>query len=80
LLALTAGLFDTVPLAQMPAAEQAVHAAAATIPQEMQARFDTAATLDDGDRQAIVAIARSSLAAFLASPPATPARTPPATP
>jgi F-type H+-transporting ATPase subunit alpha len=76
LLALTAGLFDTVPLAQMPAAEQAVHAAAATIPQAMQARFDTAATLDDGDRKAIVAIASNALAAFLQATPATPANAP----
>ncbi len=48
LLALTANLFDPIPIDQMKAAEQAVQkAAATTIPAEVCARFDTAAKLND---------------------------------
>ena len=41
LLALTAGLFDRVPLDQMPDAEHAVREAAANIPAEVRARFES---------------------------------------
>ncbi|MFA6241981.1 MAG: F0F1 ATP synthase subunit alpha, partial [Candidatus Hydrogenedentales bacterium] len=64
LLALTAGLFDAVPLDRMTEAEHAVREAAATIPADMSARFVTAAKLSDEDRTAIVEIARKSLADF----------------
>ncbi len=64
LLALSAGLFDVIPPAQMGDAEDAVHAAAATIPQEVRARFDSAAKLSDADKQAIIEIARAALAPF----------------
>lgn len=68
LLGLTAGLFDLVPLEQMSDAEQAVRNAAATIPAEMCARFDTATKLDDLDRQSIKDIARLALAPFQPKP------------
>jgi F-type H+-transporting ATPase subunit alpha len=64
LMALTEKLFDSVPLDRMPAAEQAVREAAARLPDEVQARFDTAAKLSDADRAAIVQIARTALASF----------------
>ncbi|MCW8808649.1 MAG: alternate F1F0 ATPase, F1 subunit alpha [Rhodanobacter sp.] len=64
LLALTEGLFDQVPMARMPAAEQAVHEAAATIPAEVCSRFEVATRLSDEDRQAILALARQALARF----------------
>jgi F-type H+-transporting ATPase subunit alpha len=64
LLALTAELFDPVPIDQMTDAEHAVHEAAAKIPAEMCARFETAAKLNDEDRKAIIEIARKSLARF----------------
>lgn len=64
LMALTEKLFDSVPLGRMPAAEQAVREAAARLPDEVQARFDTAANLSDADRAAIVQIARTALASF----------------
>ena len=64
LLALTAKLFDAVPLEQMSAAEQAVRAAAADIPSELSARFDIAKKLSDEDRAVIVQIARRALASF----------------
>jgi F-type H+-transporting ATPase subunit alpha len=65
LLALTAELFDTVPIDQMTAAEHAVQEAAANIPVEVCARLDTAEKLSDEDRKAIIGIARQALEAFL---------------
>lgn len=65
LLALTAGLFDKVPLDQMTEAEQAVHTAAADMPAELTARLETADSLSDEDRASIVQIARKVLEAFL---------------
>ncbi|MGE0113413.1 MAG: alternate F1F0 ATPase, F1 subunit alpha [Steroidobacteraceae bacterium] len=65
LLALTAGLFDTVPLDKMADAELAVLGAAANIPAEICTRFDTADKLSDEDRKAIIAITRQALAAFV---------------
>ena len=46
LLALTANLFDSVPIDQMKDAEHAVHEAAATIPPEVSARFETAVNVE----------------------------------
>jgi len=69
LLALTAALFDPVPIEQMPAAEQAVRDAAAKIPAEICARFETAAKLDDQDRLSITEIARAALVPFRPKPP-----------
>ena len=51
LLALTAELFDHVPLDQMKDAEHAVQEAAANIPAEVCARFEGADELSDEDRQ-----------------------------
>jgi F-type H+-transporting ATPase subunit alpha len=65
LLALTAKLFGPVSLEQMTEAEQAVRAAAATIPTEISARFESANKLSDEDRAAVVEIARKALEAFL---------------
>ena len=64
LLALTADLFDTVPMDHMTEAERAVREAAAQIPTAMCERLDTADKLSDKDREAIVDIARRSLAQF----------------
>ena len=64
LLALTAGLFDAVPIEQLMDAEQAVRKATASIPAEVCARFDSAETLSDEDRATIVQIARDVLARF----------------
>jgi F-type H+-transporting ATPase subunit alpha len=68
LLALTANLFDPVPLEQMAKAGHAVREAAANIPAEMSARFETAAKLSDEDKKAIIEIARQSLAPFQPKP------------
>jgi len=61
LLALTAGLFDPVPIEEMTEAEAAVREAAAGIPAEVVSRLATATKLSDEDRDAILAIARESL-------------------
>jgi F-type H+-transporting ATPase subunit alpha len=70
LLALTAKLFDDVALDRMPDAEQALQAAAASIPAEVCGRFDTAEKLSDEDRRTIVEIARQALAPFHPKPDA----------
>jgi F-type H+-transporting ATPase subunit alpha len=64
LLALTAELFDRVPLDQMTDAERALLKAAADIPADVRERLDTADKLSDEDRKAIIQIARKSLACF----------------
>jgi F-type H+/Na+-transporting ATPase subunit alpha len=64
LLALTAKLFDPVPLEKMTDAECAVHQAAAKIPPGICARFETADKLSDADRAAVIAIATTALAPF----------------
>ena len=68
LLALTAELFDPVPLDRMTDAEHAVQEAAAKIPAELCARFETADKLSDEDRETIVEIARKALEAFQPKP------------
>lgn len=68
LLALTAGLFDDLPLERMTDAETAVREAAADIPDEVIARFDSADTLSDDDRLSIIQIARQALARFQPTP------------
>jgi F-type H+/Na+-transporting ATPase subunit alpha len=68
LLALTAKLFDPVPIDQMTDAEHALHEAAANIPAEVSARIDTAEKLSDKDRDTIIEIARRSLVRFQAQP------------
>ncbi len=64
LLALTAGLFDALPIERIDAAVGAVVAAAATIPAEVTGRFDTARSLSDADRTIILDLARHALAAL----------------
>ena len=69
-LALSAKLFDEVPLAQMKDAEHAVRDAAAKIPAAVSARFDSADKLSDEDQAAIIAIARQALLSFQPKPDA----------
>ena len=80
-LALTAGLFDAVPMARMAQAEQAVRDTAGhAIPAALGQRLLAADTLSDADRAAIVDLARTAIAPFVppapaasAAPPAAPA-------
>ncbi|MFZ2450057.1 MAG: alternate F1F0 ATPase, F1 subunit alpha [Methylovulum miyakonense] len=64
LLALTAGLFELVPLTLMTDAEKAVQDAAVNIPTDVLARLEVAENLGDADRQAIIEIARLALLRF----------------
>ena len=68
LLALTAELFDRVPLDQMTTAEHALRDAAVNIPAEVRQRLDTADQVSDEDRETIVAIAHKALAPFQPKP------------
>jgi len=68
LLALTAELFDRVPLDQMTDAELALREAAADIPGEVRERLDTAKKLSDEDRETIIEIARKVLEEFQSKP------------
>jgi len=68
LLALTAELFDPVPLDRMTDAGHAVQEAAAKIPAEVAARFETAKKLSDEDRKTIIELARQALAPFQPEP------------
>src|SRR5580692_7960640 len=68
LLALSATIFDTIPLEKMLEAEHAVQVAATGIPAEVSSRLDTAAKLSDEDRKAIVEIAGRALAPFEPKP------------
>jgi F-type H+-transporting ATPase subunit alpha len=68
LLALTAELFDRVPLDQMNDAVHALGDATKDIPAEVSGRLDTAAKLSPEDRDAIVAVARTALARFQPKP------------
>jgi F-type H+-transporting ATPase subunit alpha len=78
LVALTAELFDAIALDRMPEAEHAVQGAAANLPAELCARFESADKLSDDDRKAIIEIARQALVPFLDKPqsPAPPADDP----
>ena len=68
LLALTAELFDLVPLDQMTEAEHCLSEVTADIPVDVRERLDTAEKLSDSDRETIVQIARKSLARFQPKP------------
>jgi F-type H+-transporting ATPase subunit alpha len=68
LLALTAELFDDVPLDRMTDAEEAVRQAAAEIPTEVRGRLDSADKLSDEDRETIIKIARKTLEEFSTKP------------
>jgi F-type H+-transporting ATPase subunit alpha len=64
LLALTAQLFDNVPLDRMGDGEQVVREAADQIPAEVSERLATADQLSDEDRKTIIEIAHLALEEF----------------
>jgi F-type H+-transporting ATPase subunit alpha len=64
--ALTAGLFDAVPLDRMTEAEAAVRSAASRMPDALEARLVQAGKLSDADGQAIVGLAQAALLPFTA--------------
>jgi F-type H+-transporting ATPase subunit alpha len=64
LLALTGRLFDNVPLERMRDAELAVRKAADRLPDDLVSRLTSADVPGDGDSEAILQVARDTLAAF----------------
>lgn len=68
LLALTADLFDEIPLAEMLEAELAVRTAAADIPTEIASRLESAEKLSDADRAAILKLAGDAIKQFTPDP------------
>tara|TARA_R110002072_G_scaffold89737_8_gene200990 strand:- start:43290 stop:44843 length:1554 start_codon:yes stop_codon:yes gene_type:complete len=65
LLALTAKLFDQIPLEKMSEAEHAVRTIAADIPDEVYARFESAKTLSNEDKNLIIELASHALSEFM---------------
>jgi F-type H+-transporting ATPase subunit alpha len=68
LLALTNGLFDSVPLEKMREAQQALVAASSQIAAAIRERLMSNHKLNDSDRDAILNIAKSTLAPFQKKP------------
>ncbi|MGB7151732.1 MAG: alternate F1F0 ATPase, F1 subunit alpha, partial [Terriglobales bacterium] len=64
LLALTADLFDPVPIEKVGDAEQALQKATSDIPADAAARLTSADKLSDADRKAILDVATRALASF----------------
>jgi len=73
LLALTAGLFDPVPIEKVKDAEQAIQKAISDIPVDIAGRLTTADKLSDTDRKAILEVATRALAPFQPAPKPKPA-------
>ncbi|APW46249.1 alternate F1F0 ATPase, F1 subunit alpha [Rhodoferax antarcticus] len=72
LLALTADLFDTVPLPRMAEAQRAVQDAAAQLDAALHERLLGKDRLNDEDRQAVTDLAAAALKTFLPMPNAEP--------
>ncbi|MEZ6014370.1 MAG: alternate F1F0 ATPase, F1 subunit alpha [Planctomycetota bacterium] len=64
LLALGARLLDAVPLDRMPEAEDALRRAAADMPHDLRDRLDSAESLSNADRQAVLTLAQDALLPF----------------
>jgi F-type H+/Na+-transporting ATPase subunit alpha len=64
LLALSAELFDTVPIEKMPDAEQALLDAAASMSPDVRERLASAEDLQDADRETMLGLANKALAPF----------------
>lgn len=76
LLALGEQLFDPVPVAQMPAAEAVVRAAASGIPSSITARFRESSKLDADEHAVLLQLVRSTLAAWQQDNPCEEKRSP----
>jgi len=68
LLALTAGLFDRVPLGMVTEAERALRKAAADLPADVAGRATSADKFSDADRKAILDLATRALASYQPEP------------
>ncbi|MHB8864254.1 MAG: alternate F1F0 ATPase, F1 subunit alpha [Pirellulaceae bacterium] len=68
LMALTSGIFEEVPLDQMPAAERAVREAASELPRAMRERLETGEKMSDEERETMTGLARQAVARFHSQP------------
>jgi F-type H+-transporting ATPase subunit alpha len=68
LLALTAGLFDPIPIEKISDAEESLRKAASELPADVAGRFTSAEKLSDADRKAILDVATRTLALFQPAP------------
>jgi F-type H+-transporting ATPase subunit alpha len=68
LLALTANLFDPVPIEKVSDAEQAIQKATSDIPADIAGRLTSADKLSDPDRKAILEVATRALVPFQPAP------------
>jgi F-type H+-transporting ATPase subunit alpha len=68
LLALTANLFDPVPIEKVTDAEHAIQKATSEIPADIAGRLTSADKLSDTDRKAILEVATRALAPFQPTP------------
>src|SRR6202522_4340120 len=68
LLALAEGLFDSVSLEKMPAAERGLQNAAPNIPADVAGRLTSSEKLSDDDRKAILQVAIKALESFQTPP------------
>jgi F-type H+-transporting ATPase subunit alpha len=68
LIALTAAQFDSIPLPQMPAAEQAVRQAADQLPDDMLARLASTEKLSKQDKTSLLQLAKQALKGLLIAP------------
>ena len=64
LLALTSGLFDTIALAKMTAAKNALRGIINRLPAELSTRLATSGSLSDEDHQNIIALSKQALASI----------------
>jgi len=61
LLALTEGVFDTVPIHQMKAAERTIKKIVPTIPDEILERMNANSNLSEADKEAIISLVKKEL-------------------
>ena len=73
LLALTEGLFDSLPLDKVNDAEQALQKATTKIPADVAERLTSADKFSDDDRKTILETAKRALASLQPVPAAKPA-------
>ena len=76
LVALTAGLLDSVPLDKVREAEQALRKVAADIPAEVRQRFSSNDKLSDEDHKSILEVAGKAVALFQPKPVPEPKKKP----
>lgn len=65
LLSVKAGLFDSIPLSDMPEAESQLLQAVEDIPKAILNKLETEDGIDDGESQSILAVATEALADFI---------------